>query len=208
MLFCFGKIYGMYKNTGIMIEGVRMEQDRASHRNRGGIYQKLISWYKQKRYFTKNGKNNLIKSNAEFILTDNAILEMGNNCTIQNYAFFQLTKPSPHVVIGDNVTIGRHNMITAKSKMIIGSNTIIGGYVQIIDHNHGTNRDDLIRNQKAEIKEVIIGEDCWIGAGVKILCGVNIGNGCIIGSNAVVTKDVPPYSIAVGTPAKVIGVRE
>lgn len=81
-------------------------------------------------------KNNVIKKSAEFWLTDNAYLEIGSNCTIQDYPFFQLTKPNPRVIIGNNVTIGRHNMITAKDHLTIGDDTIIGAYVQIIDHNH------------------------------------------------------------------------
>lgn len=79
-------------------------------------------------------------------------------------------------------------MITAKHTMIIGSDTIIGAYVQIIDHNHGIDKDCCIREQLAEIKQVIIGDDCWIGAGAKILCGVHIGTGVVVGANAVVTK--------------------
>ena len=57
----------------------------------------------------------MIKHNADFWLTDNAILEIGNNCVIQDYAFFQLTKPHPKVILGNEVVIGRFNMITAKS---------------------------------------------------------------------------------------------
>jgi len=55
---------------------------------------------------------------------------------------------------------------------------------------------------------VNIGSDVWIGAGCKILGGVTIGNGCIIGAGSVVIKDLPPYSISVGNPAKVLKYRE
>lgn len=161
----------------------------------------------QGRKFDKIGKGAVIKHNVQIILTDNAVLEMGDNCTIQDYTMIQLTKPNPHLIIGDNVVIGRANIITAKAKMTIGSNTIIGSFVQIIDHNHGTAIGEIIRNQKAEIKEVTIGEDCWIGAGAKILCGAHVGNGCVIGANAVVVGDIPPNSIAVGVPARVVGKR-
>lgn len=181
--------------------------DKASARNRGGIIQKIITKYKL-RNFNKYGKNNVIKKSAEFWLTDNAYLEIGSNCTIQDYSFFQLTKPHPRVIIGNNVTIGRHNMITAKDHLTIGDDTIIGAYVQIIDHNHNFGGGTLIREQLAEIKRVSIGKDCWIGAGVKILCGARIGNGCVIGANAVVIGEIPDNAIAVGVPAHVIGYRE
>lgn len=181
--------------------------DKASVRNRGGIIQALITWYKIKKYKISAGKKCVIKSNSEFLLTDNAILTIGNNVVIQDYAFFQLTMPSPKVIIGDDVVIGRHNMITAKGNITIGNFTRIGAFVQILDQGHGFSKDALIMNQNAIIEDVIIGEDCWIGAGAKILKGVTIGKGAVIGANSVVTKDIPNYAIAAGVPAKVIKYR-
>lgn len=182
--------------------------DRASYRNKGGIIQRLITLYKIKRYFSKAGSCNTIKHNTEFYLTDGAYLEIGNNCVIQDYSFFQLTKPNPKVIIGDNVVIGRNNVITAKSLIKIGSNTIIGSYVQIIDHGHGFSKEKIIRQQEAIIEEVTIGSDVWIGSGAKILKGVHVGDGAVIGANAVVTDDVPSYAIVGGVPAKIIKYRE
>jgi len=186
---------------------MHQEVDRASYRNRGGSLQKLVSVYKSRRYFSKWGKGLVIKYNAEFWLTRNAILKIGDNCTIQNYAFFQLTRPEPKVYIGDNSVIGRHCMITAKNLIRIGSNVLMGAYVQVIDHNHSMAAGLLIREQQAEIGEVIIGDDVWIGAGAKILANTHIGDGAIIGTNAVVTEDIPPNAIAVGVPARVIRYR-
>lgn len=156
----------------------------------------------------KYKENTVCKKNVEFRLTDNAVLEFGKNCVIQDYSFFQLTKPSPKVIIGDDVVIGRHNIITAKDLIKIGSYTRIGSYVQIIDHSHGTAKDELIMDQKATFGSVIIGEDVWIGAGAKILKGVNVGDHAVIGANSVVTKDIPAYAIVGGCPAKVIKYRE
>jgi acetyltransferase-like isoleucine patch superfamily enzyme len=67
--------------------------------------------------------------------------------------------------------------------------------------------DIPIRNQGHVIRDIIIGEDVWTGAGVIITGGVTIGNGAVIGASAVVTKDVPTMAIAVGIPAKVIKYR-
>lgn len=80
--------------------------------------------------------------------------------------------------------------------------------MQIIDHNHGFKRDQLIRNQNAEIGQVLVGNDVWIGAGAKILMNSCIGDGAIIGSNAVVTGNIPANTIAVGIPARVIKIRD
>lgn len=89
----------------------------------------------------------------------------------------------------------------------IGSNVLMGAYVQVIDHNHGIAKDLIIREQRALIEHVIIEDDVWIGAGVKILSGVTVGRGAVIGANAVVTSDVPPYAVVGGVPAKVIKYR-
>jgi len=181
--------------------------DKASYRNRGGIFQHLVTAYKARRFLTKSGKHLLIKRSAEFHLTNGADLEIDDNCTIQDYCFFQLTLPSPKVFIGKNTVVGRGSLITAKNLIKIGSNVLIGSFVQIIDHNHGFARDQIIREQRAIIGEVVIGDDVWIGAGAKILINAHIGNGAIIGANAVVTSDIPEYAVAVGVPARVIKYR-
>ena len=178
--------------------------DRASYRNRGGLLQWVITEYKLRRYFSKYGEGNRIRARAEFWITDNAELEIGSYSTILDFAFFQLTKPAPKVTIGDRTVVGRHSMITAKKCIQIGSDVLIGAYVQIIDHQHGFEPGSLIREQRARIEEVHIGNDVWIGAGAKILAGVAIGDGVIVGANAVVTKDVAPGVIVGGVPAEVI----
>jgi acetyltransferase-like isoleucine patch superfamily enzyme len=165
-------------------------QDKASHRNRGGLFQRLISAYKAQRYLSRAGSGLLIKRSAEFRLADGAVLEGGDNCTIQDFSFFQLTLPNPKVYIGSNTVIGRRNIITAKNLIRIGNDVLIGSDVQIIDHGHGMARNAPIREQRALIGEVTIGDDVWIGA------------------NAVVVSDIPDYAIAVGIPARVVRYRE
>lgn len=184
-----------------------MAADRASYRNRGGLVQRLVTAYKRFRYFTSAGKNLVVKSSAEFRMVNHAILEVGENVTIQDYVFFQLTMPEPKVFIGNNTVIGRRNIITAKNRISIGSDVLIGSDVQIIDHSHSIRRDTPIRLQKAEIGFVEIGDDVWIGVGARILMNVTIGKGAVIGANSVVTSDIPEYAIAVGSPAKVVKYR-
>lgn len=184
------------------------ETDSASYRNRGGLIQRAISHYKIARYFTAAGRDVIVKRSAEFRLVANAILEVGHGCTIQDYSFFQLTMPHPKVHIGNNTVIGRHNIITAKNLIRIGNDVLIGSYVQIIDHSHGVERSVPMREQRASIGEVEIGDDVWIGAGAKILMGAKIGRGAVIGANSVVRGDIPEYAIAVGSPARVVKYRE
>lgn len=127
---------------------------------------------------------------------------------IDENAVLLLTKPTPCLEIGDFVTIGRGAIISIKDTLSIGDYSLIGPYVQITDNNHTTKRANLIKYQRSTIKPIVIGQDCWIGSGARILAGVTIGNGAVVGANAVVTKDVPPFAIVGGVPAKVIKYRE
>lgn len=155
----------------------------------------------------KKGINLTIRKGVEIAKTDGAYLEIGDNCVLDNNAVLLLTKPHPRLLIGNNVTIGRNTIVSIKDSCYIGDYSLIGPMVQITDNNHSIGGGNLIKFQKSSIKAVTIGQDCWIGSGAKILAGVTIGNGAVIGANAVVTKDIPPFAIAVGVPAKVIKFR-
>ena len=171
------------------------------------LVDKIRTFFKMKHRPIAYGKGTICKSNVEFKLCDNALVVFGDHCIILNYTFFSLTKPEPKLIIGNNVLIGRNNIIAVKKSITIGDYTRIGSYVQIIDHDHGTGKNDLIMNQEAIIEPVVIGNDVWIGVGARILKGVTVGDHAVIGSNAVVTKNVPRYAIVGGIPAKIIKYR-
>ena len=111
--------------------------------------------------------------------------------------------------IGNNVGINRDVWINAGGRVEIGDDVIIGPKVIIHSANHKFDLLDIpIRLQGWVKAPVVIEEDVWIAGGVIILPGVRIGKGSVIGAGAVVTKDVPPYSIAIGVPAVVRGSRK
>lgn len=176
-----------------------------ANKKRGGGYLRNI-FYKKK--FDNFGNGTVIRKGVRIFKTNGAILNIGSNCVVDEDAVLLLTKPSPKLQIGDSVTIGRGTIISIKDSLCIGDFTLIGPYVQITDNNHSTKRDNLIKYQRARINSVEIGQDVWIGSGARILAGVKVGNGAVIGANAVVTHDIPPFAIAVGVPAKVIKYRE
>jgi len=193
----------------MMVEVERFKlQDRASSYNRGFLDMLVTRLKLFANPQIKIGRNSVIKYSSEFKLTDNARLVIGDNCTIKERAYFLLTKPNPHLELGDYVGIGRGCYIAIKDTLVIGDYTRIGPNVTILDQDHTFKRDELVMNQHANIQKVTIGKDVWIGGGATVLKGVTIGDGAIVGANAVVTKDIPAYEIWAGVPAKLIKSRE
>jgi acetyltransferase-like isoleucine patch superfamily enzyme len=113
------------------------------------------------------------------------------------------------VIIGDNVFIGPYTVIYGHGGVTIGNDSLIGMGCKIISANHTIPAPDkLIRLQPDRIGSIIINQDVWLGADVKVLADVEIGSGVIIGANSVINKSILSFSIAAGTPAKIIGQRE
>ncbi|VVO21367.1 Putative acetyltransferase [Pseudomonas fluorescens] len=109
------------------------------------------------------------------------------------------------LTIGSNTGLGHSNFINAQGGITIGSNVIVGPYVQFLSENHNfENLNVLIKDQGVTRKGIIIGDNVWIGASAIILDGVTIGNGAVIAAGAVVNKDVLENSVAAGCPAKII----
>ena len=115
------------------------------------------------------------------------------------------------IEIGENVEINDEVHIGATEKIIIEDNVLIASKVYISDHNHGCYKGDeqdspmsIPKERKIHSSPIKIEKNVWIGELCCILQGVTIGEGSIIGAMSVVTKDIPPYTIAVGSPAKLI----
>ena len=137
----------------------------------------------------------------EYIHLDDNV-SIGSMCWLLAY---KQDEKLPSLNIYQNATIGRFSHIVALKKVTIEKNVLIADKVYISDNIHSyTNINLPIKDQTIEFKgEVIIGENSWIGENVSIV-GAKIGKHCVIGANSFVNKDIPDYSIAVGTPAKVI----
>lgn len=115
----------------------------------------------------------------------------------------------PVLKIGSNCNFGAYNHITCANKIIVGDYCLTGKWVTITDNSHGeTDYDSLkmppIKRPITSKGPVIIGNNVWIGDKATILPGVTIGDGSVIAANAVVTKDVPPYSVVGGNPARIL----
>jgi acetyltransferase-like isoleucine patch superfamily enzyme len=117
-----------------------------------------------------------------------------------------LSCSSAAIFIANEVSIGPGSYIRAsRGPVTLGSCITIGAHTVIISGNPDYKRLDIpMMKQEGDAKGISVGDDVWVGVGVKIIDGVKIGNGCVIGAGAVVTKDISDYSIAAGVPAKVL----
>ena len=131
------------------------------------------------------------------------VTSCGKNVNFERKAQF-----TPKLSIGDNSGVGIGYEINGK--VTIGTNVMMGPEVVVYTTGHKFDRTDIPMMEQGSTEErpVSIGNDVWIGRRVMIMPGVTIGDGCVIGAGAVVTKDIPPYSVAGGVPAKVLKSRE
>jgi acetyltransferase-like isoleucine patch superfamily enzyme len=113
--------------------------------------------------------------------------------------------PQAGITIGKNCFIGEFNVVRGQGGVTIGDEVYTGPMVQILAVNHVYDDPQRpIRQQGITAHGIVIEDDVWIGAGAVVLDGVTIGRGSVIGAGSVVADDIPPYSLAVGTPAKPI----
>lgn len=140
-------------------------------------------------------------------------LQVGDQSII--HADINFEEKGGKIYIGDRTYIGRSNLVCYRS-ITIGDDVIMSWGITIVDHDSHSldydKRQNDVRNWANGRKDwshiatapVVISDKAWIGFNVSILKGVRIGEGAVIGACSVVTRDIPPYSLAVGNPAKVI----
>lgn len=123
-----------------------------------------------------------------------------------------ILRQGERIEIGDHCLLNHNNVLQAGKefgKIKIGNYVHTGANVMMFAFNHSIDDVDIpSKLQDYYDADITIEDDVWIGAGSVIVAGVTIGKGCVIGSNSVVTKDIPPYTIAAGVPAKVIRSRK
>jgi len=118
-----------------------------------------------------------------------------------------------NIEVGDDVSIGAGAVFMAsESKIIIGNKVMFGPNVIVVGGNHNTSvvgkfMYDVHEKRPQDDQDVIIEDDIWVGSGALILKGVKIARGAVVAAGAVVNKDVPPYTIVGGIPARIIALR-
>lgn len=151
---------------------------------------KILFKTKNKKFrnrFARIGKHSIVMHNSQLV---------PENMYLDDY-----------VVIQNNI-----NFISFKGRLIVKKYSVISSGCIIIPASHKLKVGipfyaSTIKHIADENKDIIIEEDCWIGAGAILLPGIKIGRGCVVGAGAVVTKDIPPYAVVVGIPARIIATK-
>lgn len=163
----------------------------------------------------------LLRTGRSLVLEDNVFIDalsvegvtLGDNVTIARHASIQCTgvirSLGVGLHVGSNSAIGAYSFIGAQGGVTIGQNVIMGPRVSIHSENHKYAALTIpIRLQGESRKGIVIGDNCWIGAGAIVLDGITIGEGSVIAAGSVVTKDVPEKAVVAGVPARIIRFRD
>ena len=142
------------------------------------------------------GRGTIVEPRTEII--NSANVRIGNNCLLKDAVYIRAGTEGK-IIIGDRAAINSFCRIFGHGSIEVGEDTQIGPGCLITTTDH-----DYRGNLETSFKQVVIGKGVWIGANVTILPGVEIGDYAVIGAGAVVTKSIPPRTISVGVPARVI----
>jgi acetyltransferase-like isoleucine patch superfamily enzyme len=156
-----------------------------------------------------------LKTDGPCFVCPGVRLEIGRQATITLGRWSWLGRGSKirahegQVSIGAKSVLGEECTISAYQRVSIGRECIIADRVMMIDFDHGVVEVERpIREQGIYKRDVRVGHNVWIGYGACILRGVTVGNNCVIGTNSVVTKEVPDNAVVGGIPARVIRMRD
>jgi len=149
----------------------------------------------------KKGKHSLIRRRVRMDVMPFNNFKLGNDATIEDFS--TLNNGVGDVIIGDRTRIGMSNVLIGPIN--IGNDVMFAQNIVLSGLNHGYEDVSIVpHNQKVTKSTINIEDEVWLGANVVVVAGVTIGKHSVVAAGAVVTKNIPPYSVAVGNPAKVI----
>lgn len=172
---------------------------------RGCLFEKDVRLYVPRRMFLGDrvmvGEGALLDACCQ-----EGNIELGDDVWVSRGCI--LVSGSEKIELGPSVYLGYRTLLFGHAGIRIGENTLIANDVQLICGSHIFSDPKVpIRQQGADERPIVVGDDVWIAASAIVLGGVTVGDGAVVGAGAVVTKDIPPYSIAMGVPAQVVGQR-
>ena len=176
-------------------------------------YGRLLGRYLRRRFLTTAGRR--WRTNGLVFFGRGLELEIAAKGRVDFGRFVWIgdkTKVRCHegrVEIGDKTVIGQECTISAYQHVRIGQQCVIADRAMFIDFDHGVVEVERpIRQQGIYKRDVIVGSNVWIGYGACVLRGVSVGDNAIVGTNSVVTRDVPANAVVAGIPARIIRMRE
>jgi acetyltransferase-like isoleucine patch superfamily enzyme len=174
---------------------------------------KLHSLWLARTYpFASIGKNVWIHYSCQLSRSIAHYVSLGNGVIAGMDVWFNIPpvahRAEPAIVIEDECGIGRRSVISAKNRVHVGRNTILGPAALIMDHNHAFEDVTIPISRQGTTPggTIRIEEGCWIGFGAAIVCNQGelvLGRNSVVAANALVTKSYPPYSVIVGNPSRV-----
>ena len=169
----------------------------------------LVFLSKIKLFFYKKdiGKNSYIDKTVNVFGWNH--VSIGKNTLIGEQSWLNVNgriQNHKHIKIGNNCYIGRRNLLASSKELIISDYVMTSNECKFLGSNHVYSNplEPYIATGTMDNDVLKIGVNVWIGAGAIVLGAVTVGHGSIIGAGSVVTKDIPPFSIAVGNPCKVV----
>lgn len=155
------------------------------------------------------GDNVVISDHATIIARGPGGITIGSNVCINDRVYLDSEREDGYITVGDYVYIGTGTTLFGHFGLEIGEHSLLAQNITITPYSHKfEDPNDYIINQGGHSRKVTIGRDVYLGMNVCVLYSADVCDGSIVGSGSVVVKTVPPYSVAVGNPAKVIRERK
>lgn len=147
----------------------------------------------------------IIKNDCTLIAVEDSYIHLGKNNILSERVYLDTEHAGGYFETGEWVYFGTGTTCFGHWGLEIGDNTLLAQNITITPYSHiFTDPNKRIWDQGGHSKKVTIGKDCYLGMGVCVMYSGDIGDGSVIGAHSTVVKPIPPYSVAVGTPAKVI----
>lgn len=165
-------------------------------------------------HYLSVGRNFIAQDNCEINCLSERGITFGDKVTVGSFALIRPTNlyggpPGAGMKVGNNSSIGPYAYIGCSGYIEIGENVMISPRVSIYAENHVFDKVQVPMIDQGVIRSFVkIEDDCWIASNSIILPGVTIGKGAVVAAGSVVTKDVAPYHVVAGNPAKTVKTRE
>lgn len=178
-----------------------------------GLVKLYSEWVRRTYPFASIGRNVSFHFTSKMCRKRAPRISLGNSISLREYAWLSVAtgdpRGEPTIVLEDNCHIGFGSIISAKNRIYLERDVLVGQMVLIVDHNHAYEDISLpvINQGITEGGKVRIGQGCWIGHGAAIISPrgeLTIGRNCVIAANSMVMRSIPDYSVVAGYPATII----